>query len=187
MIFISIQSEDVVIHAISHNIRREILKLLDSQPKTFSELLNHFDLSTGKLSYHLNQIKGFIQKDSDNKYELTSLGLKAIEIFDVIKEKVNTKEQPLIKAAFVSQKEVTKPLILHGINLGIGGLVFMIFITGFLFVVLFMNLDSVPIVIWPIIIFMGIGEFMGLFWIIRVRRKAPVFIERLDKHLKGSD
>ncbi|MFX0094874.1 MAG: ArsR family transcriptional regulator [Candidatus Hodarchaeota archaeon] len=58
----SIDSEQVIIHGINHEIRREILQLLRFEPKTFSELLNYFDISTGKLNYHLTQIKGFTQK-----------------------------------------------------------------------------------------------------------------------------
>ena len=102
-------------------------------------------------------------------------------------EKVNKKEQPLIKEAFVSQKDTTKPLILQGINLGIGGLSFMIFITGFLFIIFLMIPGSVPIFIWPIISFMLFGELFSLIWIIRVSKSALIFIERIDKHLRASE
>ena len=84
----AIPSEDVIIHAISHQIRREILEILKMGTKTFSDLLNHFDISTGKLNYHLTQIKGFIRKDEEGKYELTSLGLRALEILAKIREEI---------------------------------------------------------------------------------------------------
>ncbi|MFX0094955.1 MAG: ArsR family transcriptional regulator, partial [Candidatus Hodarchaeota archaeon] len=67
----SIPSEKVIIQAISHNIRREILRIIDTEPKSFTELLNYFDISTGKLTYHLNQIKGFVLKNEETiKYEI---------------------------------------------------------------------------------------------------------------------
>ncbi len=46
VIIMVIPSEDVIIHAISHEVRREILEMLRMEPKTFSELLSHFDIST---------------------------------------------------------------------------------------------------------------------------------------------
>ena len=68
----SIPSEKVIIQAIAHNIRREILRILVDYPRTFTDLLNHFDISTGKLNYHLTQIKGFIAKNEETaKYEIS--------------------------------------------------------------------------------------------------------------------
>lgn len=182
----SIHSEEVIIHAISHIIRREILGILMVEHKSFSELLSHFDISTGKLNYHLTHIKGFIKKDLENKYCLTSLGLKANEILANIREKANYKDQPLLKEAFISQKNITKPLIVYGIYLGIGALGLTTFITGFLFV-LFLIIPDQPIIIWPIISFTLIGEVLTLIWLLRIRKSAPAFLERLDKHLKETD
>ncbi|MFX0052429.1 MAG: helix-turn-helix domain-containing protein, partial [Candidatus Hermodarchaeota archaeon] len=76
----SIPSEKIIIQAIAHDIRREILRILDSDPRTFTELLNHFDISSGKLTYHLNQIKGFVLKNEETaEYEVSSLGKKALD------------------------------------------------------------------------------------------------------------
>ena len=181
-----IQSEDVIIHAISHRIRREILELLANKPKTFSELLIHFDISTGKLNYHLNQIKGFIAKNNENTYELTPLGLKALEIIEIIRSQVTENEQGYIKEAYTSQKNDSKSLVLQGINIGIGGLGFMMAVTIFLFVV-FLSDPNTPIVIWPIIITMLIGESLALIWLVRIKKSAPPFIERIAKHLREND
>lgn len=182
----SIHSEDVVIHAISHKIRREIMELLKEGSKTFSELLNHFDISTGKLNYHLNQIKGFIRKDPKKNYNITHLGLKALEILEAIRKEFTEKERPLLKEAFISQKDSAKPFILQGINLGIGGLIFFVSITIFLFVVFLMD-PNAPIFVLPIIIVMLLGEIFGLTWVIRIRTSAPAFIERFNRHLRESE
>jgi len=183
VIKIAIQSEDILIHAISHKIRREILELLDNSPKSFSEVLNYFDLSTGKLDYHLKQIKGFIFKNETNNYELTSLGQKALEILRIIKKEVGFEEQPYLKEAFISQKSSSSSIFSQGVNLGIGGLVFITAITIFLLIV-FLNVADAPFFIWPIIITMFLGELYALIWLIRLRKHGPAFIERLNKHLK---
>ena len=62
----SIPSEKVIIQAIGHDIRREALRIIFNQPQTFTDLLNYFDISSGKLTYHLNQIKGFVSKNEEN-------------------------------------------------------------------------------------------------------------------------
>ncbi|MFX0059691.1 MAG: winged helix-turn-helix domain-containing protein [Candidatus Hodarchaeota archaeon] len=183
----SIPSEDVLIHAIGHKIRREILEILKGNSKSFSELLNFFDISTGKLNYHLNQIKGFLTKNNENMYELSPLGIKSLEIIDLIRKEVSETDQPYLKEAFLSQKDrSTKSLIVQGINFGIGGVGFIFAITIFL-TVLFFTIPDIPIFIWPIIITMLFGEIMGLIWLIRVRLRSPDIIERIDKHLKNRD
>ncbi|MBD3192982.1 MAG: hypothetical protein GF308_20260 [Candidatus Heimdallarchaeota archaeon] len=40
----TIPSEEVLIHAISHPIRRAILEILYKDPQTFTQILNYFDL-----------------------------------------------------------------------------------------------------------------------------------------------
>jgi len=179
----SIISEEVIIHGLNHQIRREILQLLNDQPKTFSEILGYFDISTGKLNYHLNQIKGFLKKNDQNKYELTTLGSKALEILSTIRKEFTESDRALLKEAFISQRNGTKPLILQGISLGIGALVFLTCITTFLIVV-FLTVQDSPIFIWPILLTMLTGEILGLIWTIRVKKSAPAFIERINKHLK---
>lgn len=183
-----IQSEQVIIHAINHRIRRKILELLISKPKTFSELLNHFDISTGKLMYHLNQINGFIAKNSKNTYELTPLGKKALEIIEIIRSKVTENDQRYIKKAYLSQKNDSKMLILKLINFGIRGLAFIIIITIFL-LVYFLSDPNAPtiIIIWPIIIPLLVGEFLILIWLEQIKKSAPLSIEPFAKHLQGND
>jgi len=183
----SIPSEDVLIHAIGHKIRREILKILDDNSKSFSELLNYFDISTGKLNYHLNQIKGFLTKNNENMYELTPLGIKSLEILDLIRKEVIETEQPYLKEAYISQKDrSTKKLVVQGIYFGIGAILFISVITIFLAVVFF-TIPDTPIFLWPIIITMLFGEIIGLIWLIRVRIHSPAIIERISKHLKDNE
>jgi hypothetical protein len=114
---------------------------------------------------------------------LTSLGQKALEILTIIRKEVGNNERPYLKEAFISQKDGSITIFGQGINLGIGGVVFITTITIFLFII-FLNVANAPYFVWPIIITMLFGELYALIWLIRLKRHGPSFIERLNKHLK---
>ena len=76
----SIPSENVIFNALNHKIRREILRIIINRPKTYSQLLNHFAISSGKLNYHLKLLSGFISKDDDHLYSCTNLGQRSLEL-----------------------------------------------------------------------------------------------------------
>ena len=179
----SIPSEKVIIRAIAHDIRREILRIVKNDPRTFTELLNHFDISTGKLNYHLTQTKGFIAKNEETtKYEITSIGLKALEILSLINQNITERDQPLLKEAFVSQKDTQKPLILQGINMSIGMVCFFMVIHFFIATVAIPD-PSTPPFISVILALLFVGEVLILIWLIRIRKSTPAFLERIVRHL----
>ncbi|MHA2075103.1 MAG: DUF7347 domain-containing protein [Candidatus Hodarchaeales archaeon] len=183
----SIPSEKVIIRAIAHDIRREILRVLKDYPRTFTELLNHFDISTGKLNYHLTQIKGFIAKNEETtKYEITSLGKKALDILSLINREVTEVDQPLLKEAFISQKDTSKPLILQGINMSIGMVCFIMVIHALIATVALPD-PSTPIFISIILLILFIGEVLILIWLIRVRKSTPAALERVIRHLSDTE
>ncbi len=183
----SIPSENVIIQAIAHDIRRGILRIVNKEPRTFTDLLQYFDISTGKLNYHLNQIKGFIARNDETiKYEITSLGKKALKILDVINREIPETDQPLLKEAFLSQKEIGKPLVLQGINIGIGMICFIMIIHAFLAVIALTD-PNIPFFILPLLLTLLLGEFGILIWLIRVKIAAPVFIERFTKHIRDTE
>ncbi|MFX0151736.1 MAG: helix-turn-helix domain-containing protein [Candidatus Hodarchaeota archaeon] len=183
----SIPSEKIIIQAIAHDIRREILRILDSDPRTFTELLNHFDISSGKLTYHLNQIKGFVLKNEETaEYEVSSLGKKALEILELINREVPETDQPLLKEAFVSQKETSKPIILQGINISIGFICF-IMVIHVLIAIAALPDPNTPFFIAPLLLLIFVGEFIVLMWLLRIRKSSPAFLERIAKHLRDSE
>ena len=183
----SIPSEKVIIRAIAHDIRREILRILKDYPRTFTDLLNHFDISTGKLNYHLTQIKGFIAKNEETtKYEITSLGNKALEILSLINREVTEVDQPLLKEAFSSQKDTSKPLILQGINMSIGMICLLMVIHAVIASVALPD-PNTPFFVLVILLFLFIGEGLILIWLIRARKSTPAFLERVVKHLSDAE
>lgn len=101
----SIPIEKVVIQALAHEIRRNLLRLLQAEPYSFTELMRIFDVSSGKLNYHLNQVAGFIGKNkATEKYELTSLGQKAVEFLNEWHQNLSNTERSLLYNAYTSQK-----------------------------------------------------------------------------------
>jgi DNA-binding transcriptional ArsR family regulator len=183
----SISSEKVIIQAISHDIRREILRILNKEPMTFTELLNYVDISSGKLNYHLNQIKGFITKNEETtKYEVTLLGLKALDILETINQELTETDQPLLKEAYVAQKEIAYPLILEGINISIGAMFFFLFIHVILSVIILQE-PNPPVFPIFVLFFILVGEIVILIWLLRVRKSTPAFLERFAKHLANTE
>ena len=186
---VTISGESILIKGISHDIRREILRLINDYPMSFTDLLNHFDISTGKLNYHLTQIHGFIEKENDSSlYRVTSLGEKALKVLDMIDSEIKPdKDQKLIKEAYISQKEAGKPLILKGITILIVFLAFILVLHGSMLIgllILFNELQG-SIIVLPILLFLIGIEISGLVWLIQVRRTSPIFIDKLAKHLQN--
>ena len=64
---------------LSHKLRRDILLLLhEKKEQSFSELMNTLDIDTGKMSFHLRNLKLFIEQTPDGKYKL-NVSLKSGE------------------------------------------------------------------------------------------------------------
>jgi len=64
--------------ALKHPIRRKILKSLENNPHTYTELLNELELETGLLNYHLENLKTLIRKDEGGKYAISIFGRAAL-------------------------------------------------------------------------------------------------------------
>lgn len=187
---VAISNESILIKGISHDIRREILRLVDDYPMTFTELLTHFDISTGKLNYHLQQIKGFVEKQEDSSlYQVTSLGKKALKVLDMIDNEMKTdKDQNLIKDAYLAQKNSAKPLILRGITIMIVLLSLILVIHGSMLIGLLLIYNELQgsIIVLPILLVLIGIEIAGLIWLIQVRETSPVFLEKLNRHLQDN-
>ncbi len=74
--------EDVIMQALTHRERRNILKIIDysNGGVIYSGILGETGLSTGRLNYHLKELEGFIEKNEERKYLLTALGKKAVRL-----------------------------------------------------------------------------------------------------------
>lgn len=66
---------------LSHKIRRDILIFLDEKKElSFSELMNFLEIDTGKMSFHLRNLKRFLDQTPNGKYKLNRLGQHALRL-----------------------------------------------------------------------------------------------------------
>ena len=70
-----------LLRILSHKIRRGILIiLLEKKEQSFSELMNILEIDTGTMSFHLRNLKQFIEQTTTRKYKLNRFGQNALNI-----------------------------------------------------------------------------------------------------------
>jgi uncharacterized RDD family membrane protein YckC len=66
---------------LSHKIRRDILTILhEKKEQSFSELMNALEIDTGKMSFHLRNLKLFLEQMPTGKYRLNTFGQNALRL-----------------------------------------------------------------------------------------------------------
>jgi len=79
----SLNDENIskILLILSHKIRRDILLfLLEKKELSFSELMNALEIDTGRMSFHLRNLKLFLDQTPTGKYKLNRFGQKALGI-----------------------------------------------------------------------------------------------------------
>jgi uncharacterized RDD family membrane protein YckC len=79
----SIDEENIsrILTVLSHTLRRAILlKLNEDDELSFTDLMNSLDVDTGKLSFHIRSLVGFIEQTPTGKYRLSKTGGNAIRL-----------------------------------------------------------------------------------------------------------
>ena len=99
--------DDIIIKAIGHPERKNILRIVGSYPEgvNYTGILGESGLSTGRLNYHLGELEGFLDRDEDRLYSLSEIGNKAVATLNFINkdvdlnllESVNTKRSTRLK------------------------------------------------------------------------------------------
>lgn len=73
------ESVSRILSELSHPLRREILLKLDERVElSFTDLLHTLDVDTGKLSFHIRRLGGFLEHTPTGKYQLSKLGENAV-------------------------------------------------------------------------------------------------------------
>jgi len=79
----SLNDENIsqILLILSHKIRRDILLiLLEKKELSFSELMTILEIDTGRMSFHLRNLKLFLDQTPTGKYKLNRFGQKALGI-----------------------------------------------------------------------------------------------------------
>ena len=83
---------------LSNKLRRDILALLyEKKELSFSDLMNALEIDTGKMSFHLRNLKMFLEQTPNGKYRLNSFGQNALRL-------VRDTEALSIEVGFKNQK-----------------------------------------------------------------------------------
>jgi uncharacterized RDD family membrane protein YckC/DNA-binding HxlR family transcriptional regulator len=70
-----------ILSVLSHPLRRAILLTLNENGEnSFTDLLNSLQIDTGKLSFHIRNLEGFVEQTPTGKYRLTKSGENAIRL-----------------------------------------------------------------------------------------------------------
>lgn len=79
-------------YALSHKIRRKIIKIIgDNEFTSFTHLKNELDVSTGTIYHHLETLSDLIEQKQNKKYYLKELGTYA---YQSLKDNIETIKAP---------------------------------------------------------------------------------------------
>lgn len=108
--------EDVIIRALSHHERRNTLKIINSAENgvVYSGILGETGLSTDRLNYHLKELEGFIEKDDERRYRLTTLGKKALSVIHNIREDIDETYENYVSATRTARSSFVKKNLNRG-------------------------------------------------------------------------
>jgi len=76
--------EEIIIQALGHQERRNIIEILGTSKESvsYSDLLGEIGLNTGKMNYHLKLLEGVVERDTNRRYMLSPIGKKAFIILN---------------------------------------------------------------------------------------------------------
>jgi predicted transcriptional regulator len=95
------QIEEVIIQGLSHQERRNILKIISLAEggASYSAILGELGLNTGRMNYHLRQLEGLVVRNGDRRYHLTPLGKKALSVLHSMTEDLENGYEEYLNSA----------------------------------------------------------------------------------------
>jgi hypothetical protein len=190
VIWVAIPSEEVLLNALNHQIRRDILDLLYNGKKSYSQLLNNFVIPTRKLNYHLRLLEGLIAKDQDGLYELTALGDKAYRILHQFRDEITDTEKPLIRKAYLTQQSEHESFLHLMFVSRMNFKFYMLVLVGIFLIGVGIYSVSIGAPVVYLAFSLGLGGIVttgGIIWILKIKRAAPEFITQVDRLLKRDE
>lgn len=177
--------EEIIIQALGHEVRRTILKIINSSEKgsLYSDLMTELGLSTGKLNYHLGKLEGLVEKNIERRYILTPLGTNAMSLLHSITQNVGSDHEKYIKTAQLAQRNSLHPILKSFIYISIAFISLIIFVWSFItYIVITEGAPFIVYILLPILIALG---FVVLGWLVYALKKTPQFLKRFEKKWFG--
>ena len=83
-----------IFSALKHPIRRKILRMLEVEPATYTEMMNALGIETGLLNYHLESLSALLAKNDEGKYKLSEFGEAALSLTRRVEEPMSGRGAP---------------------------------------------------------------------------------------------
>lgn len=80
-----------IFQALKHPIRRRILRMLDHQPLTYTEILTELGVDNGLLNYHLENLTELLRKEDDGRYRLSGFGYAGLSVLEKVENPASDK------------------------------------------------------------------------------------------------
>lgn len=181
------QIENVTFQALAHSTRRTIIRLIQSRNQgiSYTELITELRMSTGKLNYHLEQLKGLIEKNSNQQYALTPFGEKAMEHLKLIEQKISSDDEKYVKIAILSKRASLQPIVKAFLAMSIVLSAVLTSVWVFLFYVFL--IEGAPMIIFvlmPVLIVVGFGLIGTMVYALV---KAPSWVKRFEQRFFGEN
>jgi predicted transcriptional regulator len=179
------QIENVTFQALAHQTRRTIIRIVQSRNQgiSYTELITELGMSTGKLNYHIEQLKGLIEKNNKQQYVLTPFGKKAIEHLNLIDQRISPDDEKYVKIAVLSQKMTLQPIVKALLTISIVLSAVLTAVWVYLFYIII--IEGAPIIIYgimPVLIAVGFA-LIGI--LVYALVKTPVWIKRFEQRFFG--
>ena len=181
------QIENVTFQALAHPTRRTIIRLVQSRNQgiSYTELITELGMSTGKLNYHLEQLKGLIEKNSNQHYVLTPFGKKAIGHLNLIEQKISPEDEKYVKIAALSQKTSLQPIVKAFLTISIALSAVLTAVWVFLaYVFITEGAPLIVFILMPVLIAVGFGLIGTLIYALV---KAPSWVKRFEQRFFGEN
>lgn len=179
------QIENVTFQALAHPTRRTIIRIVQARTQglSYTDLITELALSTGKLNYHLEQLKGILEKNSCSNYVLTPFGKKTVEHLSLIEQRTSSEDEKYVQIAALSQKGSLQPILKAFLVINIAMMAVFIALWGYIGYIAFM--EGAPVIIYALLPAMfAIGaSVLGV--LIYALVKAPPWLKRFEQRFFG--
>ena len=180
------QVENVIFQALAHPMRRTILKIIDSKPEgiSYTELIADLSLSTGKLNYHLEQLSGLTERNSDHHYVLTPFGKKALNQLSLMRKETDPEDAKYLHMAASSQRSSLQPALRSFLLVGIAfSFVILLVWTYIAYIAITEGAPIIVYVLLPVLIGLGVGLLGSLLFALK---KTPDWLRRFERRFLGT-
>jgi AcrR family transcriptional regulator len=175
--------EDVVIQALGHRERRNILKIVRASERgaSYTEIAAELGINTGRMNYHLRQLQGLMERDGERRYHLTPLGEQSMSLLNNLTEDPSGRLEAYLGRARLSQSSSIHPTVTGLLYVGMAFDVLFLIIWGYMGYLV--AVGEGPMFLLPLVSVLFILGMLGLVGIARALKTAPAFVRRLERRL----